>query len=318
MRQSVSTVLVPPRRSKAIDWIVVHVKPFDNRFRGFPVGCSIRVSEETAVDREIGVLITGGSRGLGRAVAERIAGQGGLVGILARTASDVEATANRIREMGGRALGLTCDVLDAPRLKAVFGKFRAWAGRFDALVCAAGQLKGVGPLAAVDSNVWWSDLETSVRGVQHALRESIPHLRQSTRPAIAILVGPGHNQALPFATGYSSAQAALVRLAESVSHELSPEGIPVFAVNPGLVHTDLTRRWLESAQGRRWLPQWTEAFAEGKEVGPDVVAEMIDWLIERRPFELTGRVVAAPLSPEILEMRLSRIHSENRGILRVR
>lgn len=270
------------------------------------------------MEHEIGVLITGGSRGLGRAIAERLAGQGTLVGILARTASEVEDTARDIRESGGRAIGLACDVLDLQRLKSAIDKFRAWAGSFDALVCAAGQLNAAGPLAAVEPAAWWRDLETSVRGVHHSIRESIPHLRRSPRAAIAILVGPGHNQELPFATGYSTGQAALVRLAESLGHELAPERIAVYAVNPGLVLTDLTRPWLESADGRRWLPQWTEAFAEGKEVSAGVVAEMIDWLIERRPPELNGRVVAAPLPPEVLATRLDRISRENRGVLRLR
>lgn len=270
------------------------------------------------MERKIGVLVTGGSRGLGRAIAERLASEGASVGILARTASEVEETAGTIRESGGRAIGLVCDVLDLQGLKGAIGKFHAWSGTLDALVCAAGQLKGVGPIATVDPGLWWRDLETSVRGAHHAIREAIPHLRESARAAITILVGAGHNQELPFATGYSAAQAALVRLAESLGHELTPERIPVFAVNPGLVLTALTRPWLDSAEGRRWLPQWTEAFAEGKEVGAEVVAEMVSWLIEHRPPELNGRVVAAPLPPTVLETRLDRIHAENRGVLRIR
>ena len=218
------------------------------------------------MEREVAALITGGSRGLGRAIAERLAGEGAMVGIVARTASEVEETSESIRASGARAIGLPCDVLDLKCLKAAIGKFRTWAGALDVLVCAAGQLKGVGPLATVDPDLWWSDLETSIRGVQHSIRESIPYLRESSRAAITILVGPGHNQELPFATGYSTAQAALVRLAESLGRELLPECIPVFAVNPGLILTGLTRPWLESAEGRRWLPQWSEAFAEGKEV----------------------------------------------------
>src|SRR6185503_21244267 len=94
----------------------------------------------------LAVLVTGGSRGLGRAIAEHLARDGATVGIPARTPLEVEETAASIRDSGGRAKGFSCDVLDAGRVRATIESFRAWAQRFDALVCAAGQLKAVGPL----------------------------------------------------------------------------------------------------------------------------------------------------------------------------
>jgi NAD(P)-dependent dehydrogenase (short-subunit alcohol dehydrogenase family) len=266
----------------------------------------------------LAVMVTGGGRGLGRAIAERFGRDGTTVGLLARTRSEVDATADAIRDAGGRASGYTGDVLDPARLRSVFAKFHGWAGGIDALICAAGQFRALGPIAAVEPDVWWRDLETSVRGVQLSIREALPYLRGSTCPSITLLVGAGHNAETPFASGYGTAQAALARLAESLGHELAVEGIAVYAVHPGLVLTDLTRRWLDSPDGRRWLPQWTEWFAEGKEVGPEVTAEMVAWLVGRRPAELRGRVVAAPLSPTILETRLERIAAENLGVLRLR
>ncbi len=133
-----------------------------------------------------------------------------------------------------------------------------------------------------------------------------------------MLVGPGHAAGLAFGSGYGTAQAALVRLAESLAEELRPEGVAVFALNPGLVPTELVQHLLDSPEGRRWLPRFTEAFAEGKEVGAEFVAEMAAWLLDRRPMSLTGRVVAAPITPEILETRLPRIESENLSRLRMR
>jgi NAD(P)-dependent dehydrogenase (short-subunit alcohol dehydrogenase family) len=269
-------------------------------------------------DRRLKVLVTGGGRGLGRAIAVRLSRQGAAVGVLARTAREVEETVESIREEGGNALACPADVLDAARLKGAVERFQEWAGGLDALVCAAGSLHGLGPIAAVDPEIWWRDLETSVRGARNAIRESIASLRRSQHATISLLVGPGHNGPLPFATGYGVAQAALVRLAESLAQELSADGIAVYAVNPGLVPTDLTRPLIQSAEGRRWLPRFQEAFAEGKEVDAEVVAETVQWLIERRPEPLNGRVVAAPATPTILETRLDRIREENRDVLRLR
>ena len=263
-------------------------------------------------------LVTGGGRGLGRAIAGKLAESGARVGVLARTLEEVEATAFLIREAGGDAKGFVADVLDLPSLKRAFTKFGEWAGGLDALVCSAGRLRGIGPLASVDSEDWWLDVETALRGVPRTIREALPMLRSSANASISVLVGPGHASGLPFASGYAAAQAGLVRLVECLEEELRPEKIALYAVNPGLVPTDLVLHLLDSPEGRRWLPGFTEAFAEGKEVGPEVVAEVVAWLVEERPMELSGRVIPAPATPEILETRLARIRSEDLLRLRLR
>ena len=264
------------------------------------------------------VLVTGGGRGLGRAIAERLAQEGARVGLLARTIAELEQAAGSIRELGGSAAAFPADVLDAKALRQAIGQFRAWAGGFDDLVCAAGRMKAVGPLATVDPDSWWCDVETAVRGFQLCVREALPFLGEARPATISVLVGPGHNGDLPFATGYAAGQAALVRLVESLARELAADRVAVFAVNPGLVVTDLVRSLVETAEGRRWLPRFTEALAEGKEVGPEVVAEMVAWLIDRRPAELNGRVVASALAPLVIETRLERIRDDNLGVLRLR
>jgi NAD(P)-dependent dehydrogenase (short-subunit alcohol dehydrogenase family) len=264
------------------------------------------------------VLITGGGRGLGRAIGERLAEEGWAVGLLSRTEDQVEAAAESIREAGGHAKGLVADVLDAEDLGRALDRFADWAGRLDALVCAAGRFRGIGPIVAVDPSEWWGDVETPLRGGANAVRAAWPWLKSSPEASITMLVGPGHNGEMAFGSGYGAAQAALVRLAESLGREFRDRGLPVYALNPGLVPTDMVRHLLDSSEGRRWLPGFTEAFAEGKEVGPEVVADMAAWLLDRRPMALSGRVVAAPISPTILETRLGRIEGEDLGRLRMR
>jgi NAD(P)-dependent dehydrogenase (short-subunit alcohol dehydrogenase family) len=263
-------------------------------------------------------LVTGGGRGLGRAIALRLAESGARVGLIARTSAEVDATALEIRDAGGDARGFAADVLDPPSLKRAFARFREWAGGLDSLVCAAGRLRGIGPLTAGDSDEWWLDLETSLRGVPRTIREALPMLRESPDASISVLVGPGHATGLPFAAGYAAAQAGLVRMVECLEEELRPDRVAVYAVNPGLVPTALVLHLLDSPEGRRWLPSFTEAFAEGKEVGPEVVAEMVSWLAEERPIGLVGRVVPALVTPEILETRVARIEAENTWRLRLR
>jgi 2-keto-3-deoxy-L-fuconate dehydrogenase len=170
----------------------------------------------------------------------------------------------------------------------------------------------------VEVEEWALDLTTGLVGAIRAVRGVLPELRRTPGSSVTLLVGPGMNGELAHASGYGAAQAALARLAETLDTEFGPAGPRVYAVNPGIVPTPLMDHILNSPGGRKWLPRFTEAFGEGKEVGPEAAAELVAWLVARRPGELGGRVIGALGVPEFLETRLARIESEDLGRLRLR
>lgn len=264
------------------------------------------------------ILLLGGGRGLGRAIGEHLAARGHALGLVARTAVEVDEAARACRDLGAKACSHAADVLDRSALRSAVGRIAEAIGGLDALVFAAGRFRAIGPLVAVDPDDWWRDAETTLRGFATAVRESVPLLRRSDRPSITALIGPGHAGELAFGSAYGAAQAGLARLVESLDVELRRDRIPVFAVNPGLVPTPMLAHLLDAPEGRRWLSRFTEAFAEGKEVGPEVAAEMVAWLVEERPSALGGRVVAAMLPPDLLAARLGRIEADDLGKLRLR
>ena len=177
------------------------------------------------------VLITGGSRGLGRAIAQHLADRGAAVGIIGRNEEDLRDAAAAIGD------GRTClrPILRRPRPRGPRRGRRPDRndpGRPRRTRLAAGQLRGIGPMAMRDPTTG-GRTSVALRGAHHAIRACLPRLRESDRASISVLVGPGHEGPLPFATGYGCAQAALVRLVESLGQELRPEKVLVDAVNPG-------------------------------------------------------------------------------------
>jgi len=263
-------------------------------------------------------LVVGGGRGIGRAIAVGLAEPSCAVGVVARTVHELDETVHALRDLGATAWRFPADVLDRGSIRAAVNCFVESAGGLDTVVYAAGRFKAVGPLVSVGADDWWIDLETTLKGFTHVVRETVPALRVSPAPSLITLIGPGHARELAFGSGYATAQAGLARLVESLDVELRADKIPIYAVNPGLVPTALIGHILDSPAGRRWLPQFTEAFAEGKEVGPEVVVEMVIWLATTRPPQLSGRVVASLLAPSLLEARLGRIVEDDLGKLRLR
>jgi NAD(P)-dependent dehydrogenase (short-subunit alcohol dehydrogenase family) len=264
------------------------------------------------------VLITGGSGGLGRTIGASLAESGAHVGVLARSEAGVLSAAVEIGARGGRATPLIADVLDGTALESAVARFVGEAGGIDCVVLAAGRLATVGPMDCVDFESWWLDLETTLGGASRTIRAALPRLRESANPSVIALIGPGLNGELAFASGYAAAQAGLARLIESLDREWSRDPVCIYGVNPGLVPTAFLSALLDRPEGRRWLPRFTEAFAEGKEVSPDCAAEMVGWLAQARPAELSGRIVPALLSPSLLESRLSKIAAEGLNVLRLR
>lgn len=265
-------------------------------------------------------LVTGGGRGLGQSIAFRLASDGLRVGVLARTREEVESTAQVIIDSGGEALPLVANVLDEVEVVQAVDRLRSWGGRLSVVVHSAGCFRSVGRIEDSDGDQWWTDLATTLLGARHLLACTLAQLQAGGPGTFLALVGPGFNDAQPHGSAYFTAQAGLARLVECVHREARQNRQELFtaAVFPGIVMTELIRHLVDDPSARRLLPRFNEVFAEGKEVQPATVAEMVSWLVATRPAELSGRVLHALMTPELLEARLARIQDEDQGVLRLR
>lgn len=189
------------------------------------------------------VLVTGGSRGIGKAVAELLVGEGASVAICARHA---DASARAADELGDRALGRRADVTDdrlvAELVDAVIERF----GRLDAVVNNAGRFGG-GPVAELSDAGLFEGLDTKTAGMLRVVRHALPHLRESDQARVVNVSGLTALKTTPAAAMTALGNAGVVTLTSYLAHELIADGVLVNAVIPGFTRTGV---WEERAAAR--------------------------------------------------------------------
>jgi NAD(P)-dependent dehydrogenase (short-subunit alcohol dehydrogenase family) len=194
-------------------------------------------------------LVTGASKGIGRAVAEALAKEGANVVITARTAEPLQVAATEIAAMTSREVvamaGDMSKTEDVERcVKAALGQF----GRIDILVTCAGSSPG-GLLEELSEDDWMSSLNLKFMGYVRSVRAVIPHMRERGEGAIVLVVGNDGLKPSYWEMTAGVANAADINFASSVAEQYGRYGVRINTVNPGPVNTD---RWdgLEKAFAR--------------------------------------------------------------------
>jgi 3-oxoacyl-[acyl-carrier protein] reductase len=179
------------------------------------------------------VVVTGGSKGIGRAVAEGFAAEGADVSICARNAADVAAAVGSLKAKGARAFGRALDVADGPALTAWIAATAGELGGIDALVC------NVSALAVGDSaDTWERAFRTDMMHTVNAVAAAVPFLEKSSSGSI-VLISSVSGFEVDFAAGsYGAMKAALIHYAKGLSRQLVGKGIRVNCVSPGNTYFD--------------------------------------------------------------------------------
>lgn len=203
-------------------------------------------------------LVTGGGRGIGRAVALALAGAGAAVAITGRGAAGLEETAALIAAAGGRAMALPGDVSDPAAVREAFAATRAALGPVTILVANAGITASM-KLTDTPDELWERIMRVNVGGAFYCCKAAAPDMIAAGWGRIITIASIGGLQGIPYSAPYSASKHALIGLTRSLAGELSRYGITANAVCPGWTATDMlaeavanvaakTGRALEAAQ----------------------------------------------------------------------
>jgi NAD(P)-dependent dehydrogenase (short-subunit alcohol dehydrogenase family) len=194
-------------------------------------------------------LVTGGGRGIGRALAIALAEQGAEVALAARTASELAAVAGEIEAGGGRASYAPCDVTDAAEVAALVAHVRERHGGLHMLVNAAGGAHRMREVAEVDEATFSLGIELNLASVQRTMRAAAPLLFAHPGEASVLNIASiAAARALPDLSYYSAAKAGVVALTRSTAREWGPRGVRVNCLGPGWINTSLSRPLRENEQ----------------------------------------------------------------------
>ena len=198
-------------------------------------------------------IVTGASRGLGQAIARAFVEAGASVLMTGRDEAALKQAVKALQPLarsGQGVDGLTGSVADERTVAASFERVRDLPGQFTILVNNAGVYGPMGPIETVDLDEWLEALDINLVGTVRMCRAAIPLFRGQRYGKILNLSGGGATAPLPRFTAYAASKAAVVRLTETLAHELAEARIDVNAMAPGALNTRLLDQVLEAGPDR--------------------------------------------------------------------
>lgn len=242
----------------------------------------------TLIDRV--ALVTGASKGIGRAIAVAFAQEGADVALLARSEDLLAEVADQITALGRRALVLPCDVTDAEAIKAAVAATVEQLGTPDIVVNNAGGNSFSMPLVATRFSGFDKTMALNLDSTVHVSQAVLPYLLQAGRGSIINISSVVALRGAPLMAHYAAAKAAVVSLTQSLALECAASGIRVNALLPGWIDTDLTdflrgdKNTEKSVLSRVPMQRWGR---------PEEIAEVAVFLASDAASFITGQAIVA-------------------------
>ncbi|RAK57649.1 SDR family oxidoreductase [Phenylobacterium deserti] len=234
-------------------------------------------------------IITGSSRGIGRAISERMAEHGAKVVISSRKQGPCEEVAEAINaRTPGRAIAVPANISSKEDLQHLVDETRAAFGKVDILVCNAASNPYYGPMSGISDDQFRKILENNIIANNWLVSMVAPEMRARRDGAIVIISSIGGLRGTPVIGAYAISKAADMQLARNLAQELSPDNIRVNCIAPGLVKTDFARALWDTPEGEERASRGTPLRRLGE---PDDIAGAAVFLASRAGAWTTGQTL---------------------------
>ena len=249
----------------------------------------------------INALITGGSQGLGKAIAGRFLAEGANAVLCARGEKELLATRDELAKQFPlqKVLAKICDVSSETQVNELVAFALRELGPLHALVLNAGIYGPMGATESVSLEEWRRAMDINLYGVLLPCRAVIPHFKKSGHGKIVILSGGGATNPLPNISAYAASKAAVIRLMETLAEELKTFRVDVNAIAPGALATRLVDEVLAAGPEKVGAAfyeknkQWKDKGATPLELG----ANLVVYLASAQSDGITGKLISAQWDP---------------------
>jgi NAD(P)-dependent dehydrogenase (short-subunit alcohol dehydrogenase family) len=237
-------------------------------------------------------LVTGGGRGIGRAIALELAQAGCDVALLARTREQVEAVAAEIEALGRRSIALVADVANQQQVHQAFIMTKNALGPISLLINDAAVVGPIGPTAEIDPDVWAESIAINLTGAFHLIHACLPTMLSQGWGRILnvsspVAIAPGMMRG----NAYTVSKAGLESMTVNLAKEIAGSGVTVNAIYPGIVATAMLEHVLSLPAeqiGPHTLELYETSVAKGRVNAPTVPARLVVKLLAT---EATGEVI---------------------------
>jgi NAD(P)-dependent dehydrogenase (short-subunit alcohol dehydrogenase family) len=233
-------------------------------------------------------VVTGSTKGIGKAIAEAMAAHGAKLVISSRKAPACEEVTERIREAGGEAIAIPCNVSHKDQLRHLIDETRRQLGAIDVLVANAGVNPFYGGSLEIPDSAFEKILGVNVRSNHWLCQMVIPHMRERKSGVIIIVSSVAGLKGSAALGSYAISKAADMQLARNLAVEFGPDGIRVNCIAPGVVRTDFARALYENPQEAASQEASTPLRRLGK---PEDIAGAAVFLAARAGAWLTGQSI---------------------------
>ena len=243
------------------------------------------------------VIVTGGSKGIGKAIATNFFERGATVLICARKKEDVDAISREIDPTGKRFFGITADVSKISDCRWLINFALKKFGTIDILINNAGIYGEIGEFTRADLKKWTKTIETNVFGTVYCTRFVLPIMKKQKKGKIVNLAGGGigGKKALPNFSAYYTSKIAVSGFTEPLATEIGVLGIQVNCISPGSVNTGITDYLIAQGQKKAGLQMYNDALKQKKEgeSSTEQITSLVAFLCSPEADHISGRLLSA-------------------------